>query len=117
MPGRMSTNWVKSCTSSITGRPPRWIDLSKLPSGLRYIVQLPTSENPGDRYQSIEKLEAALIAYRSSKDPRQNPREVLEHLVVRLNGVYPLAVPPEGELTQILEVRTARLLARTQARD
>jgi serine/threonine protein kinase len=87
----------------LTGRPPRWIDFKKVPVCLDHIVRRATAENPDDRYQSVGKLEAALSAYRSSKDPRQNPREVLEHLVARLEGEYPRAVPPEAELTQVLE--------------
>ena len=87
----------------VTGKHPRSVDYSKLPGGLNYIVKTATAEDAGDRYQSVAKLEAALNAYRASKDLHQNPREVLEHLIVRIEGDYPNAVPQSTHLAQVLE--------------
>jgi eukaryotic-like serine/threonine-protein kinase len=87
----------------VTGKHPRSVDYSKLPGGLDHIVKKATAEDAGDRYQSVANLEAALSAYRASKDPHQNPREVLEHLIVRIEGDYPNAVPPSAQLAQVLE--------------
>ena len=87
----------------VTGKHPRSVDYSKLPGGLNHIVKTATAEDAGDRYQSVAKLEAALSAYRASKDLHQNPREVLEHLIVRIEGDYPNAVPQSTHLAQVLE--------------
>lgn len=87
----------------ITGKHPRSVDLKALPPGLEHVVRRATAENPADRYQSVEKLEAALGLYRASKDPRRNPREVLERLVSKLEVAYPTSVPTKDELIQVLE--------------
>ena len=87
----------------LTGKSPRWVDFGKLPAGLTHIVRLATMENPSDRYQTVGKLEAAMNAYRASKDPSQNPREVLEHLIARLEGAYHRAVPATSDLIDVLE--------------
>ncbi len=88
----------------LTNRPPRWIDYDKLPKGLDHIIQRAVAENPSDRYQNVERLEAALSSYRSSKDPVKNPREVLDRLLNDLKVKHRKNVPEAAELKQVLEV-------------
>jgi eukaryotic-like serine/threonine-protein kinase len=87
----------------ITGKHPQSVDYSKLPRVLEYIVKRATAEDPADRYQTVEKLEDSLSAYRSSKDVSQNPREVLENLIIRLKSECTWAPPIAEDLIQVLE--------------
>ncbi len=93
----------KTLYQLITGNRPRMIKLEKLPPGLGHIVRRATSEHPVDRYQSVDKLDAAIEAYQSSKDARKNPREVLEHLVTRLEAQVAKEPPSDAELAEVLE--------------
>lgn len=56
----------------VTGDLPILIDREQLPSGLAYIVERATREQPAQRYQSVGALMDAIESYVSAKGPEAN---------------------------------------------
>jgi hypothetical protein len=67
----------------LTGKSPVLIEASALAKGLVHIVQRATCGAPEDRYQNLGELRDALRYYQLAKDPKENAREALEHLVLQ----------------------------------
>lgn len=65
----------------ITGDLPYLMDPQKVPTGLWYVIQKATKQNPDDRYQSVGQLLDALYDYRRSINPAQNPRGTFASLL------------------------------------
>lgn len=74
----------KSFYEMYTSDYPFLINPKKLPSGLVYIIQKATSPDPDDRYQSVSDLQQAIISYKKSLNPTENPKDALENKLLEM---------------------------------
>ncbi len=69
----------------LTGEYPTLIDAEKIPTGLSYIIERSTKENPRDRYQTVAELIDVINDYRRSLDEDLSPENRFNQLLEEAN--------------------------------
>ncbi len=63
----------------LTDEIPMYMDLSKVPAGVKYIISKATKTSKEDRYQSVAQLMDAVRLYRQSLDPNMNAQAAFDN--------------------------------------
>ncbi|MGG1863631.1 serine/threonine-protein kinase [Bacillus safensis] len=71
----------KTLYSMVSGELPYLMDPQRVPTGLWYVIQKATKLNPDERYQGVGQLLDALLDYKRSINPADNPRGTFESLL------------------------------------
>ncbi|QKE74735.1 serine/threonine protein kinase [Arthrobacter citreus] len=71
----------KTLYQLLTGLRPAVMDSTAVPTGLWYVIQKATRQNPDERYQTVGQLLDALNDARRSTDPSMNPEGVFMQLI------------------------------------
>ncbi|ETT50176.1 serine/threonine-protein kinase [Paenibacillus sp. FSL H7-689] len=66
----------------ITGHRPSVMTPALVPSGIWYVIQKATRQNPDERYQSVNQMLDALYDTRRAIDPAMNPKGVFAQLLI-----------------------------------
>jgi serine/threonine protein kinase len=125
----------KTLYQLLTGLSPSYLDLDRVPRGLRYIVEKATKGRIEDRFESVPALLDAIETYNRSKRPGAHPKTEFEQLVSQAqilleDGKYDKTIndqilqqlalfqeEPDSYLEQFLKipVRLLRVFAETAA--
>ncbi|SLM49782.1 putative Serine/threonine protein kinase [Nitrospira japonica] len=77
----------KTLYEMLTKETPALIERSKIPSGLTYIIEKATQQQPDNRYQSVGSLLDAVLSYVSSKSPGASPDQEYELIIQEITGL------------------------------
>jgi hypothetical protein len=88
----------------LTDEVPHLLDLDRVSSGLRFVIQKATRNRPEERYQSVGEMLDAIVAYELAHNPQAHPTSAFDNLLIAVTQMVEQGQYDHEQVRQLVAV-------------